>query len=425
LVLLEPLYHPLVSSVEQTDLCLTLCGVPFDPVPLVAIVERCAAASEQAAAIDYPLPFWAAREEIRTPSDLLDQCVALLRQQADLVIFDDQMQQLCNTALRVDLPQLARWLIKRAMEVGAEETVGDLQRYVSSPHYSVEETCLLSGVMPTEATEIADGIAFMPFSVLRESPHKKLFTPAVTDLHWDRAVPSAALVCHTEYPKKHGTGASWKMAAITTRHDEMSDIRRLMTLFGPSSSVVMAMWSIPEPWVPLSGSNFGWSYPFPEGRLTGDREMAPDDVMRLRDLYSLFKALQESERAHLRIPLDRLNRAILKVFTPTDSAIDLGIALESLLLNDLDDDRGELTFRLRLRGARLVADTLEERKEVDRLLRDVYKARSIAVHSGRLPERIGASTVPKLLEDGRRLASRAIEIIIRGGAPNWIDVQLR
>src|SRR5439155_10770879 len=137
------------------------------------------------------------------------------------------------------------------------------------------------------------------------------------------------------------------------------------------------------------------------------KKVTAAELDTLRELLAFFKRLRENERARLRIPLDRLNRA-LRRGAQIDAAIELGIALESLLLNDLEDERGELTFRLRLRGARFLADTLIERKDVDRLLRDVYSTRSIAVHTGRLPERIGGASTAQLLEDGCRLAARAI-----------------
>ena len=57
----------------------------------------------------------------------------------------------------------------------------------------------------------------------------------------------------------------------------------------------------------------------------------------------------------LRIPLDQLDKAAHdRDFT--DRSIDLGIALEAHLLHDLGkEDRGELSFRLSLRGAWLGA----------------------------------------------------------------------
>jgi hypothetical protein len=61
---------------------------------------------------------------------------------------------------------------------------------------------------------------------------------------------------------------------------------------------------------------------------------------------------------------------------------------------------------------------------VDRLLRGVYQARSVAVHTGQLPERLDGVAVTQLLENGRTLAARTIEKMIRGGTPDWSSVQL-
>ena len=65
----------------------------------------------------------------------------------------------------------------------------------------------------------------------------------------------------------------------------------------------------------------------------------------------MFKSLDVKKQRYFRVPLERLNMAIRRV-SQVDSAIDTGIALEALFLSDQSDDRGELTFRLRVRGAR-------------------------------------------------------------------------
>src|SRR5262249_15576643 len=82
----------------------------------------------------------------------------------------------------------------------------------------------------------------------------------------------------------------------------------------------------------------------------------------------------------LRIPLDRLGRAG-RERDFADRAIDLGIALESLLLHDIDH-HGELSFRLSLRGAWLIGSSSAERLEIQRSLKKLYELRSRAVHLG-------------------------------------------
>ena len=89
----------------------------LDVDAVVSAARRCAAASELRTT--YPDgPAGIADEEVWIPPETLDQFVAVLKQQPELVIFDEKMQQLGFTAQTVHLHTLARWFIRRAMEVG-------------------------------------------------------------------------------------------------------------------------------------------------------------------------------------------------------------------------------------------------------------------------------------------------------------------
>jgi hypothetical protein len=173
----------------------------------------------------------------------------------------------------------------------------------------------------------------------------------------------------------------------------------------------------------LGDSVLAWNYSPGEGDVLAQTTLTPADLDRVRELYLLFKSLPQTAQQHLRVPIERLNRALRRIDV-TNFAIELGIALEALLLNDLDDDRGELTFRLRLRGARLLGQTLEERVQISRALRDVYKLRSIAVHTGNIPVDAVSSPIDDVLKTGCRLAARAIEAMIRQGSPDWDRITL-
>ncbi len=91
--------------------------------------------------------------------------------------------------------------------------------------------------------------------------------------------------------------------------------------------------------------------------------------------------LSEPTKDAVRLPMQRLSLAMRRL-TNVDSAIDLGIALESIFLNDLQDDRGELTFRLRIRVTRWMEDDVSKRPNLYQLVGDLYTLRSRAAHSG-------------------------------------------
>ena len=158
-------------------------------------------------------------------------------------------------------------------------------------------------------------------------------------------------------------------------------------------------------------------------------ELSPDQIQRAGILCAQFRGLDERDKEHLRIPLDRLNRSKDRVNT-VDSAIELGIALESLFLTD--DEKGEIGFRLRTRTARFLETEEAARLNTALLVRDLYDLRSTAVHTGRLKNMVKRSgtkarvVVPDLLQEGYDIVTRAIVKIIEGGAAlNWKEFDLR
>ena len=65
--------------------------------------------------------------------------IDLLKNTPELEIFDGRMQVLPNEATRVEIGNLAAWMIRRALEAEPNQVVADLERYVE-----VEEIpCLL------------------------------------------------------------------------------------------------------------------------------------------------------------------------------------------------------------------------------------------------------------------------------------------
>ena len=88
-----------------------------------------------------------------------------------------------------------------------------------------------------------------------------------------------------------------------------------------------------------------------------------------------------------------------------DSLIDLRIALESLYLKDLGNDkyRGEMRFRLPLYGAWHLGEDFVDRKNIRKKLRDVYDEASSVVHGSSADD---TAKRQKLLIEGQDLCRR-------------------
>ena len=121
--------------------------------------------------------------------------------------------------------------------------------------------------------------------------------------------------------------------------------------------------------------------------------MVPFDDLPLQcldgeELGRTAAALGRADRK-LRIATDRWRRSKRPDARLEDRYIDLRIALESLYLNDfVTEHSSEMRFRLSLFGAWHLAEDLEERRRIRKVLRDAYDTASGAgpSHFRRAPQ---------------------------------------
>ena len=144
-------------------------------------------------------------------------------------------------------------------------------------------------------------------------------------------------------------------------------------------------------------------------------------------LYRRLINLAASDKEKLQIPFDRWIQSRTRR-NPLDKIIDLGIAFEALYLSNISEPI-ELAFRLRLHAAWHQGESEEDRKELMKDLREIYRWRSAVVHNGELPKkRTGRNTtrpyttdeVDKFIKDTQELCRQSIIKIIKDGQfPDW------
>ncbi|MDE0312064.1 MAG: HEPN domain-containing protein [Caldilineaceae bacterium] len=162
---------------------------------------------------------------------------------------------------------------------------------------------------------------------------------------------------------------------------------------------------------------------------TGVIKLEPMNDQRMPDLsdsqvartLKALKILSKSDKT--RIAVSRWVKSKDSGENLVDRFIDLRIALESLYLQNISDDkyRGEMRFRLALAGAWHLGTDFEERKKIFRSLRDAYDVASKAVHSGDLEY----SENQQLLSTTQDLCRCGILKLLRGGPPSdWGNLLL-
>lgn len=148
------------------------------------------------------------------------------------------------------------------------------------------------------------------------------------------------------------------------------------------------------------------------------------DVSLLTSLWRTLKGglLEKARFRFLGTALRRLNYSFDRSL-PEDRLVDLLIGAESLFLHDATEpaERGELRFRLALRGAMFVAHPAYSRRQVYQVLSRAYAARSAIVHGGEARK----TALPDAPDADLRRFVAAVEEILRLGLRRGIFLSAR
>ena len=167
----------------------------------------------------------------------------------------------------------------------------------------------------------------------------------------------------------------------------------------------------------------GWSINHSTGvKMITHRYEVPS--LSLEDLKKAWKIhyVLDSYKSHnlrFRTAISRWIRSMRPDLEETDQFIDLRIALEALYL---DRNTGGHTFRLALTGAWHLGSDLSERKKIQRVLTQFYRAASNVVHGEAINKKKGDL---KWLEQARDVCRRGIlKIIEEEKLPDWNELLL-
>jgi hypothetical protein len=258
-----------------------------------------------------------ALKEIRDLHNLVQEIPAL-------EFFDCASQYALGLEEKVDSRFLVQWLISRGQQVGAEQTIKDLIRYLISETIEVTETLAIDGFDVKENIKIGD-YELIAWNNLAMTDTK--YQVAVRGLYSGRD-PTAALVLRHEIQKVHIRRWDHPTPYVPHSIEPTLDVLRCMTAIAGGGFRLRHYWFEPEEWAAwaVNLSTFGVD----STTFLHEVELNQADVPIIRKCVSHFRALDENSRLRLLVSLDRLNRSYLAGMRHIDKAIELGIAFESL-----------------------------------------------------------------------------------------------
>lgn len=313
--------------------------------------------------------------------------------------------------------------------------IEEARAFAASRTSITEMYTALAGVTVAEAVSLGPSIDLIPWADVPDGNQKTMFGTDLSHREFgspmpqQRSIATAAIrirsvECQVLFASHEDAKPAIEDAGneIIARTELARDVVRCITALSVCPVGAVGGWSQLDKTIANQFAGTGYSY----GGALSDfsihvasfKPVALDGAS-IGELFSRFEKLKPSERAVIRITLDRLNQAIRRR-NIVDKAIDLGIALEVMLLHGIEENyRGELKFRSSIRGAAFLGGEKPEQLKTFKLLKHAYDLRSKAVHSGALKEK-AKEPVKQILEDAASTcASIARKLIDRGSFPNW------
>jgi hypothetical protein len=337
----------------------------------------------------------------------------------------------------------AHWLIDASKGETPESAVRRLRVFVERNQATFNETVLFWGMHPPTTIQVAEGLVLGPLDALPPSePRRYFLAESLSDA--ERRTTEFA----THYPKPRAVLAR-QMSVKPVYEDGMAspqpfswddkyfmaDLLQVLPLVIRSPVIRVAEWQQWPADTPVFslGTAYGWSM---HARVTRDLPKASYDDSLAKRLVSSYLGLAPRDRNRLRLPLRRLNAALLSE-SLADKAIELGVALEALL-SEPDDPMDGIAHRVALRAALLIGSELATRQVIVKGVKALYELRSNAAHGidldevvrERRPRRLAkkfsdAETISAALNRGQDLiCDVASEVLKRGEFPVYHQLEL-
>ena len=146
-------------------------------------------------------------------------------------------------------------------------------------------------------------------------------------------------------------------------------------------------------------------------------------IEEAKRIYNEFAEFNQKDREKLLIVIKRWIKSKTSQ-EDVDRMIDLGIALESLYV---PESSGEITFKLGVRAAWHLKEDPADRQKLKKTFGDIYKWRSDAVHTGKLPKKtknLSQEKVEEFIETAQDYCRDSILKILKEGKfpANWDDL---
>lgn len=341
---------------------------------------------------------------------------------------ENQMLSLGNSAARFEVDTLAVWYVWCLNMYGNEFADCQLESWLASEEVEVLNSLWVLGLEAEKSFELGGGYSIQILADMPDSDEKEYFSKVDFNFLSRSTLPKCAITKKENIKKTRSDFPPGTNGLNDNFRESCQKLYELAFVLNSISGVTCvphfqtAYRSSVTPVGHFGGSG-GGSPLFDVSTITTSK-ISPESSSVVFEVFSAFRSKSAEERSRLQVVLSRLSQAKRRSQIE-DQMLDLGIALEMLLLQEKLNS--ELSLQFRIRGSWLLGQSFEDRIEINQLLKEIYDARSSVAHSGALYR-----SDPRKLELVRTnfskyvaLAESTVRKIIVDGSPCWDDVLLR
>ena len=367
----------------------------------------------------------------RTENPLIEAIKSSLHSDTRFKAIDGMSSRCGNVGGPLNSHKLLAWFLWRANEVGFSAAQNDLENFLDKPR-----TAPCSAVLWVHGTEtnqriiLGRDIQLVPISEMPLSGDKEAILRAeLTIRRGPSPTPKAALVKTFQSNKIVGDLQQTVAAEnFFKARSELYDTLWLMNCLPTVTCFPAWDTAYDPPEIPLGPLGA-------RGHAHNGYDIVPYSTTKVSkssfscfpDLTEGYGELPEKSRVSVKKALQRLAQAKIRK-SSDDKSLDLGIALEMLLLgsgNFSGPPSGPLSLRFKQRGSWAIGRDSLERKKLFEQLEVIYDLRSEVAHNG-ISERLAGmdySEKENLIAENISLAEKITRSLITQGLPvDWLDV---
>lgn len=330
--------------------------------------------------------------------------------------------QVGGSGRRINPVELSKWLVRRAHQVGLERAYAELQDLEQNSEVNIFNVTLINGLDFKGVINFNNDIKLSSYDLLPDSIKSNVGQKV------DSFIPNV----HPPYTYLYQSykadlisscfGDDMHLALREYIKYEQLIVNYLSLYVSHNAPCVDKRWSLLEDHIPMAGlidNSYGSYLEIIPPKICED--WSGIDTEEISAMYMKYIGIPEKMRLPLDISLWRRTQAI-NTWNNVNKAIDLGIALESILT--VPDTREQLSLQVRVLGSKLVSSQQEKRRKAFSYLKTVYSIRSSAVHNGKVEQSYkvsgeGKINISAVLDEGITIHRDCMkEIIRRGGLSN-------